>query len=251
MTLAINTPGVYNMDGLQALAFVRARYGVPGGDVDRGRRQQILIRALLQKALQVEVIPYIPQLYADFQRDVRTDLTLENVLYFAGMAGSINDAVIRSRFLDSSALHAMTLPEVGSVFVMNREMMREYLQKALNVALNQRPNDGIPIELWYGTGNAGFGAAAASRLRELGFAITEIRDAGEYYPKTLIMDYNTTAKGSAIPLLLRTFKLKPEQVVATPNPEGARYRIIAGADFDPCYFRNGGLAPAATPTPTP
>lgn len=47
----IPKPGVYTLDGLQSLAFVRARYGVPGGGVHRGRREQRVVRALLAKAL--------------------------------------------------------------------------------------------------------------------------------------------------------------------------------------------------------
>ncbi|MCL5998996.1 MAG: LCP family protein [Chloroflexi bacterium] len=252
LSINIPQPGVYTLNGLQALAYVRARYGVPGGDVDRGRREQRLIRALFVKAKQVNAIPKVPELYAQFQRDVKTDLTLENVLYFAGMAGRFSDAVIRSRYIDSGGLRGANLPAVGSVLIPNPETMQPYIQQALSVALNQRPNEGIPIEIWNGTADEDFGIVAADRLSELGFVITEVRQADEPAGATTIVDFTTTTKGSALPLLQRTFNIKDANVVAQPNKDGARYRIILGPDFNPCYYQTSGTTRAtATPAATP
>ena len=242
-TIDIPYPGVYTLDGLEALAYVRARYGVPGGDVDRGRREQRLVRALLVKARQADAITKIPQLYGQFQQDIKTDLSLENILYFAGMAGKFNDAVIRSRYLDSSLMRSATLPEVGSVLILERDKMRDHIQQALLVALNQRANDGIPIEVWNGTGNPDFGIVAADRLSELGFVISSVQQADQQYAKTTIIDFTTTKKGSALPLLQRTFNIKDEQVTSQPTQDGPRYRIIVGPDFNPCYYQEGSYSP--------
>jgi anionic cell wall polymer biosynthesis LytR-Cps2A-Psr (LCP) family protein len=43
-------PGTYTMDGTTALAYVRERYTLPGGDFDRVKRQQNWIRAILRGA---------------------------------------------------------------------------------------------------------------------------------------------------------------------------------------------------------
>ncbi|NYG60262.1 LCP family protein required for cell wall assembly [Nocardioides daedukensis] len=45
------TAGRHRLDGEAALQFVRQRYGLPGGDLDRVRRQQLVLRAILTKAL--------------------------------------------------------------------------------------------------------------------------------------------------------------------------------------------------------
>ncbi len=47
------TAGVNHLDGVRALAYVRQRYGLPDGDLDRVRRQQNLLRAVLSKSAQV------------------------------------------------------------------------------------------------------------------------------------------------------------------------------------------------------
>ncbi|WP_433503763.1 LCP family protein [Pseudonocardia halophobica] len=42
--------GLNHLDGAQALAYVRQRYDLPGGDLDRAKRQQNALKALLTKA---------------------------------------------------------------------------------------------------------------------------------------------------------------------------------------------------------
>lgn len=242
-TLTIDIPraGVYTLNGLQALAYVRARYGIPGGDVDRGRREQRLVRALFAKARQIDILPRIPALLEQYQKHIQTDMPLETILYFASIAHRFSNAIIRSRFLDWGGASGAVGPD-GPVTPISPANRYRYLQQTLTIALNQRPNDGIPIEVWNGTNDPGFGAAAADRLAEIGFRIVELRAADRLYDKTVIYDRNTSSKGSAVPLLLRTFNLPQSSVVADPRPDGPRYRIIIGPDFNTCYYAPSAAA---------
>lgn len=242
-TLEINIPkaGVYTLNGLQALAYVRARYGIPGGDVDRGRREQRLVRALFAKARQINILPRIPALFEQYQKHIQTDMPLETILYFASISHRFSNAIIRSRFLDWGGANGAVGPD-GPVALPSPTDRYRYLQQTLSIALNQRPNDGIPIEVWNGTNDPGFGAAAADRLAEIGFRIVELRAADRLYDKTVIYDRTTSSKGSAVPLLLRTFNLKQSSVVADPSPNGPRYRIIVGPDFNTCYYARSATA---------
>ena len=236
-TLAIDIPkpGVYTLDGLQALAYIRARKGIPGGDVDRGRREQRVVRALFAKAKQINVLPHIPALFEQYRQNVQTDMPLETILYFASIADKFNNAIIRSRFLDYGGANGL-IGDSGPLALPSTADRYNYLQRVLNVALNQRPNDGIPIEVWNGTADPGFGAAAADRLAELGFRIADLRAADRVYDRTVIHDYTTARKGSAVPLLLRTFDLPADSVIADPQKDGPRYRVIVGPDFNTCYY---------------
>lgn len=225
-------PGVYRLNGLEALAYVRARYGIPGGDVDRGRREQRVVRAILAKARQVGSITKLTNLYYALRNDVETDLTLESILRYALMIDRIGDAVIRSRYLMGYDANGAALEGAPQ----NWKNRLEYIQQALNVALNQRINDGIPIEVINGTGDPGFALAAADRLKELGFVITAIKPADRLYAKTTVLDHTTTKKGSPLPLLLRTFNINAKNVIAQPKPDGPRFSIIIGPDFNTCYY---------------
>ncbi len=242
-TLEINIPkaGVYTLNGLQALAWVRARYGIPGGDVDRGRREQRLVRALFARAKQIDILPKLPALIDQYQKHIQTDMPLETILYFASIANRFNNAIIRSRFLDWGGANGFVGPD-GVMALPSPAERHRYLQQVLSVALNQRPSDGIPIEVWNGTSDPGFGAAAADRLAELGFHIVELRAADRLYDQTIIYDHSTSKKGSAVPLLLRTFNLNQSNVIADPKADGPRYRIIIGPDFNTCYYARSAEA---------
>ena len=253
-TINITEPGVYTLNGLQALAFARARYGVPGGDIDRGRREQLVIRAMLNKARQLGSLTKIPELYAQFEQNVQTDLGLADMLRLASFGTSLNDVVIRSRYIDGGGFIGMTLPVVGSVLIPNRETMGPFIQQQLTVALNQRATDGIAIELVNGYGKEDFAAAAAYRLRELGFNVTKIEQSPEPVSRTQVIDFSTSKKNSALPLLQRTFGLKSSQIITQPvqdaAPDAPRYRIVAGKDFETCYFKIPYARPQPTPVPT-
>ena len=262
-TINIPVPGVYTLYGMQALAFSRARYGVPGGDIDRGRREQMVIRAILSKARQIGSFTKIPELYGQLQENVQTDLSLTDILALAGFAANLenDDLIIRSRFIDQGGLTGSLLPVVGSVLIPNRQTMLPYLQQTLNVALNQKPTDGVQVELVNGYGNEGFGAAAAYRLRELGFNVVSITQSEQPLAKTQVVDFTTTSKGSALPLLQRTFNIKASQIITQPvtgaAPDAPKYRILAGRDFQTCYYNTPSTAvaapaqPAVVATPTP
>jgi anionic cell wall polymer biosynthesis LytR-Cps2A-Psr (LCP) family protein/uncharacterized protein YraI len=236
-TIDIPKAGVYTLNGLQALAFVRARYGVPGGDVDRGRREQRVVRAIFAKARQIDAIPKFPELLNQFQEYVKTDLPLDKLLYLASIANRFDDTIIRSRFLDPGGSNgAVLLLDDNATEASSSGAWQGLVQQMLSVALNQRGNDGIPIEVWNGTNDAGFGTAAVDRLTELGFHVVDIKAADKLYDHTVVVDYTTTRKGSAIPLLQRNFGLRNANIIAEPNKDGPRYRIIVGADFKTCYY---------------
>lgn len=236
-------PGVYSLNGLQALAYVRARHNIPGGDVDRGRREQRVVRALLAKARQVGSLTKLTELYNAVRNDVETDLTLESILRYALMIDKIGDAVVRSRYLMGYDANGAALD--GAPRNWNDRLT--YIQQALNVALNQRINDGIPIEVLNGTGDAGFVLAAADRLKELGFVVTDIKPAGQSYARTMVIDHTTTKKGSALPLLLRTFNINQRNVVPDPRPNGPRFTVIIGPDFNTCYYARSLMASGSQP----
>ena len=249
-TIDLPKPGVYTLNGLQALAFVRARKGIPGGDVDRGRREIRMIRAIFAKAKQLGTITKIPELLTQFDQDLQTDFTLPDLLSLASSANNINDAVIRSRFLDKGGANGQVLTDssiyAGGVSNSYWRARRDYLQDTLTVALNQRVNESIPIEVINGTSDAGFAVAAADRLNELGFRVTQIKAAPEPKTESAIVDHTMTRKGSAVPLLTRSFDIKPSSVITDPQPEGVRYSIIIGPDFNTCYYAKSLQASGST-----
>lgn len=236
MTIDIPMPGIYRLNGIEALAFARARYGVPGGDLDRGRREQRVIRAIYAKAKQPAVITRLPALYREFAKDVVTDLTIRDVLGYVGLMSRIDDAVIRSRSLDSAGGAGAILPD-GSLAAVAPYNYAARVEQMLTVTLNQRPNEGVLVEVVNATADPNFGIVAADRLSELGLRVGAIMRSSERYAQTVIIDYTTSNKGSLTPMLQKTLKVQPKNVISQPRGAGPRYRIIVGDDFNPCYYQ--------------
>ncbi|MCS7087807.1 MAG: LCP family protein [Thermoflexales bacterium] len=253
LTISLSQPGVYRLDGLQALAFVRARQGVPGGDLDRTRRAQQLLRALYRKvtADPVALLTRLPNLIVQLGANVKTNLSAEQMLALAQPASKLDEAAIRSAYLDEVGLTSRNLPQIGAVLeVANREAVPRFMERAFSVSANQQALL-IPVEVWNGTRRAEFGVVAAARLRELGFHVTSVQEAGQVYSRTVIYDFTASSKGGVLPQLQRALGVRQENIVREPRPNGPRYRIIAGEDFEPCYWRAKQRESAQKPTPTP
>ncbi|MEV0153510.1 LCP family protein [Micromonospora sp. NPDC050686] len=95
--------GCQQMDGARALDYVRQRYGLPGGDYDRQRHQQQLLRAMLDRA---------------GQTNLRGDpVRLDRLIRAAGDSLTVDtngvpldDLVFALRALPANALHGIKLP---------------------------------------------------------------------------------------------------------------------------------------------
>lgn len=87
--------GRYEMDGFEALCYVRMRKTT--GDFDRLRRQQEVVRALFSKVVSIDGLTRVPQLYNQFYNSVRTDLEVVDLIPLLPSAVRIS--------ADSSRIH--------------------------------------------------------------------------------------------------------------------------------------------------
>ncbi len=71
--------GRITVKGDQALAFVRERYALPNGDLDRAERQRLVVKAILQKGLSRETIAD-PAKFTRFVAGVSKHLTIDDEL---------------------------------------------------------------------------------------------------------------------------------------------------------------------------
>ena len=101
----LNLPaGEVNLKGEQALAFVRARYGLTGGDdLHRIQRQQQFMASMVRKALSSSTLFNLPSM-TSFYGDVASSLTTD-----MGSSTLINLA-LRYRHLDTKNIVFATVP---------------------------------------------------------------------------------------------------------------------------------------------
>ena len=76
-------------DAMQVLRYRHdndMRYGYPDGDLGRIKTQQAFLTAMVEQLLQIQNITKINQFIQVFQNNVETDLTFQNILWFAQQA---------------------------------------------------------------------------------------------------------------------------------------------------------------------
>jgi LCP family protein required for cell wall assembly len=94
-------PGIKNMNGEQALAFSRARHGVPGGDFGRSENQGRILVAALQKFGKDAARPLSAAKYLR----AFTDLVESNV-----KVGELLDLVALGRRMDPAKIRNLVIP---------------------------------------------------------------------------------------------------------------------------------------------
>lgn len=78
-------PGLQRLNGSQALAYVRYR-GYQMGDITRAEHQQKFMLALAEEMFQTRTVTKLPKLVPQLAKNVKTNLSLGEMISLAGMA---------------------------------------------------------------------------------------------------------------------------------------------------------------------
>ncbi len=105
-------PGLRHMDGQLALKYARTRHG-GAGDFDRMKRQQQVIMAVRDKALQADMLPLLLSqagaLLQTLNDSVKTNLTPDQLIQLARLSAQIDPARIRSIAVEPSMTLALRI----------------------------------------------------------------------------------------------------------------------------------------------
>ncbi|MFC4010967.1 LCP family protein [Nonomuraea purpurea] len=87
--------GKNHLDGEAALGYARLRYYGDGSDIDRMKRQQVLVKAMLKKVRTMGAEPgKLRALLSEVRRSVRTDLDLEAIFELATQTSKVNPKLV-------------------------------------------------------------------------------------------------------------------------------------------------------------
>ncbi len=109
--------GPVHLDGLTAKKFATYRYATT--DFGRARRQQQLIWAIRDRALQVDVIPRIPELWKALNDTFSTDLGLLDFLKLARLGATLRADKVHGLVLGSDVLDYFVTSEGAWVLVIS------------------------------------------------------------------------------------------------------------------------------------
>jgi LCP family protein required for cell wall assembly len=244
-------PGIHHLDGRRALWYARSRWNT--SDFDRNRRQQQVLRALYRQALALDILPKIPQIWGALSETVSTDLGLDELIYLASIGAELDMANVKSGFIGPDVLQAWTAPNGAYVLVPYYEVLGPRVEEVLAPPARARAQQpAFRVEVQNGTGQDGLGHVAAERLRWEGFQVVSVASVGGDYPRTQIWDLTTTTKGSPLYPLMSLYRRQAGDVVSQPTEDrAADFRVILGADYDPCWATKLRWRPDQPPTPTP
>ncbi|HVO71101.1 MAG TPA: LCP family protein [Aggregatilineaceae bacterium] len=246
--------GVWRLKPDTALWYVRSRETTD--DLDRGRRQMDVLRAMWRQMRQAGTLSQISALWPQVSAIVDTDMTLPDVLDLVPLATTL-DLSHLARYGGEIGVHyeRTFTPDNGrEVLIPIREQLIPMLTDYLTPPTANRLGRGtVTIDVadasWYGIGLA---QVAADRLAWDGFAarpldgITDIRR-----DLTVIYDYTGQTKGNPLPILEQLLRVDPQQVIRQPDPNRTvDFRVEIGTQYHLCVY-GGAEDEIVSRTPAP
>jgi len=228
-------PGLVHMDGDLALWYARSR--LRSNDFDRGRRQQEVLRAMYARAMQLDMLPRLGELYAEVQTMLDTDVSLDTLLALTPLALSLNAPRIRSYYINNTMVKGWMTPQGAAVLLAKRDKIQALIQEAM--APPDRTEElrlSLVVEVLNGTRNPNWETLAAERLHYAGFetrlGVAERQDVS----KSLLIDFTPGQKASDGTAILAMLSLPANRLVGQPTPGSpVAYRLILGEDYKPCF----------------
>ncbi len=229
-------PGVHHMDGDTALWFARSRLST--NDFDRGRRQQQLLRALLNQGVDLGMLSEFPSLWNAYKDNVETDMDIGRMLQLATLAPAIRQNGVQHLYLvrgivpwETPGGAQVQIPVWEGENNLEETFSRLFRVPALNRA-NRRP---VTVEIINATGNPDMALLAADNLAWYGFVPIIGEEAPETEPVTQMFYYRPNFKDSFDWLISWIFdKYRSEIQLTEDDGYKYEYRIILGEDYDPC-----------------
>jgi polyisoprenyl-teichoic acid--peptidoglycan teichoic acid transferase len=223
-TMTIDIPaGRQLMDGVTAVRYARTRH--PDSDYGRQTRQQQVLRAIRDRALQFEVVPRLPQLIPQMMDLVHTNLNpvelAELVNFGRGLDGS-KDLI--SLTPDPKLTPSYTGPGGASYINLTpayRASVRAMIQFPRVAA------ERAEIEVYNAGAPAGAGGRVADLLDNAGLVVGQISTASTRVTSTRI-ETGAAARQSA-EMIARTLSLSTEALVVTDDSRAIR--VLLGPDL--------------------
>jgi LCP family protein required for cell wall assembly len=227
-------PGVHHMDGETALWYARSR--LTTSVFSRERRQQQVLQALWHKGRDAGMLTRIPALWRQGQDMVETDLTVTDILDLARIALTLDDRNVRFYNIGAGAVTPWTTPYGGAVFLPHWEEVQSIVAEAMAPPPEARlGRTYMPIEVWNGTPDAGWGWLAADRLYRAGFPATVGESDRQDYAETQLVIFSERVKGTGAGYLQQMFNVSDNQVIRQPGGSSTfGFRLILGADYQTC-----------------
>lgn len=174
-------PGVQVLDGQKALEYVRFRHDAEG-DLGRIRRQQQVVKALMDKLLSVGTVLKIPQLEGEITKYVDTNMPPSEIMYLATLAMKTKGASLQTATYPGTP----TVIAGADVLLPDTKDGQPLVDKII-WGLDYQANQSVTVEVLNGTGMPGKASEVAKDLSDLGFAVARTGTASGKLPASTVV----------------------------------------------------------------
>lgn len=232
--------GPQHLDGETALKYVRTRH--TDSDFGRARRQQQLLQAVLDKVLQLNMIPQLltklPTFVYTMRSSIDTDMQMTTQLQLATYLSQNPPKEVRTLVLDDQYGEPKMTADWGYILQPDRQKVREALRQHFQ-PLSEPSSDNhgqapvavaaVRIELLNGTGESGVAARARALLEADGWQVVAIGDADRNdYGQTQVISYG--APDQVIQQVGAVLHLQPQFAHASAASTAVDVQIVLGRD---------------------
>jgi polyisoprenyl-teichoic acid--peptidoglycan teichoic acid transferase len=260
--LSIDRAGCRQLDGDQALAYVRSRYyesfvggrwqSDPTSDLGRIRRQQYFLRTLAQKTLHAAAAsPWnasnlIDAMLTSLQRDPKLGLSgLRALAYAFHRAGGVETETlpVNRQFINGQDALVLDSAKAAPLLARLRGIGNPSIASGSSSSIDPHT---VHVAVENGSGRTGLGARANDALGGLGFAVVgrAINADRSDYSVTEVR-YTPGARAKAQSLLAYLGGAGKVVALGTDAPAGADVVLVLGRDY------NGLSRPAPKPQTKP
>jgi len=225
-------PGIQNLPGDLALAYVRARK-TEGGDFDRSQRQQQVILGIRNQVLRPKMFPLLvskaPALYNELSSGINTNMNLDQAIRLGWLATQIPEGNIKQGSISADHVNFATSPDGG------QEVLKPLTEKIRLLrdeiftdsgaispsAANLDPAQAIQAEnarvaVLNGSYTPGIAARSTDYLGSLGVNITQTDNSEKVAPYTEITYF--TGKPYTLKFLVDLMGIDPIRIFHVNDP---------------------------------
>ncbi|HUC20913.1 MAG TPA: LCP family protein [Candidatus Polarisedimenticolaceae bacterium] len=254
--------GQHHMDGTLALKYARCRHGSCGADFGRSARQQQLMVALREKALQLSTLTNplkVANLIDSVGNHVRTDLQLPELQKLAAIIKEVDANLTTTKVLDDTPAGLLTsgsrqFPAAGSILLPKAGAFnyRDIQELAHSLFVDSYIKaEQATIEIKNASPKEGFEAAVAQQLTAYSYHVVATSSVPDRTRRaSVIIDRTGGAKPYTIRYLKQRFnatvqsQAKAHDSSAPAEPDIA---IVVGSDYNLAATSPATTTPATNP----
>jgi LCP family protein required for cell wall assembly len=237
--------GPHHLNGHDALRYARTRHN--STDIARGERQQEVVLAVLKKVKDPALLPGLlaqaPGLYQSLNQNVRTNLTLDQIVQLGLLVKDIPLESVRHEVIDYQYVQDYTTPDGRQVLLPWWDKIRA-LRDSIFTTSTLKPHttpgadnpallasEAAKVQVLNGAGVQGLAQATADYLKTKGLTVVSVGTADRTdYATTIVVDY--TGKPYTSRWLAGLFNVPEGNILSSSAAGGAvDVKVILGQDW--------------------